>query len=505
MTRTSTFRRWSGGLIASTAVAGLALGNALSASATASSIDASPPASSITRTATCSSAPFVSKPSKTLWYRIPSLVRTPKGTLVAFAEARDNNDASDTGNYDIATARSTDNGCTWSAPKVIASDGANRVASPSAMVDAQTGNVLVLSSVSVRENSGGQGKGLYLQTSTDDGKTFSALLSSPMKADGLKGGLAGPGHGIQLTRTHAGRLLYPVAYKTKDGLYGAYGIYSDDHGATWHTGYDQLDTAGTHDWIEGTAAEMANGDLFISYRERIDQAPAGTAREWALSKDGGETLAGKGFAASKLPIVSVQGAALTPSGTYDNVLLFTAPADRTRNLRRDLSIFVSTTGGKTWRSRYQLELHSTPGSYSDIVQIGAGVGVLYETGQQTWKERIAFRSVALSQVINPVKVSSKMTFYRNSKPVPKSQNAKAQVKVTVPGTASPPGRVTLTATSTAGAKRSASIDFTYSNKGSRWVVLPRLGVGRYHLTLTYSGTGRIKGASVSAGTLKVVK
>ncbi|GAB6899492.1 sialidase family protein [Kineosporia succinea] len=498
MTRSSSIRRLVAGLAA---VAGLAL--VAPATAEAAPTPAGSTSSSINAARTCSASPFVSRPSKKLWYRIPSLVRTPKGTLVAFAEARDNNDASDMGNYDIATSRSTDNGCSWSAPKVIASDGANRVASPSALVDADTGNVMVLSAVSVRENSGGQGKGLYLQTSTDDGRTFSPLLSNPLQ--GFKGGLAGPGHGIQLKVTHTGRLLYPIAYKTKEGLYGGYGIYSDDHGKTWHTGYHQLDTSGKHDWIEGTAAELKNGDIFLSYRERIDQAPAGTAREWAISTDGGETLSGPGFAGSRLPIVSVQGSALTPTGTYGNLLLFTAPGDRTRNLRRDMSIFVSSTGGKTWRSRYQLELHSTPGAYSDITQIGTSVGVLYETGTATWKERISFLSVPLSQVVSPTKVASKLTFYRNAKPVPTSQNAKAQVKVTVKGTQRPPGRVTLTATSAAGQKRSAFIDFTYSNKGSRWVTLPRLGAGRYKLTLTYSGTGRIKGAVVSAGTLRVVK
>lgn len=75
----------------------------------------------------------------------------------------------------------------------------------------------------------------------------------------------------------------------------------------------------------------------------------------------------------------------------------------------------------------------------------------------------------------------------------------------VKGTSRPPGRVTLTATARNGAKKSASIDFTYSNRGSRWVILPKLGKGTYRLTLTYSGTERIKSVKVSAGTLKVTR
>jgi len=513
MTRPCDLGRLSGRLIVTwTAVAGLVLSGAVSASAAVpqaaaaratAALASSLPASSLQQASTCTSTAFRSQPAKKLWYRIPSIVRTTKGTLVAFAEARDNNDTSDTGDYDIAMARSTDNGCTWSSPRVIASDAANRVSNPSALVDRQTGAILLFSSITVRANSGGHGKGLYQQTSTDDGKSFSALLSGSVVPDGLKAGLPGPGHGIQLSRTHPGRLLLPVAYRTSDGLYGGYGIYSDDHGRTWHTGYHQLDTSGDRDWIEGTVAELDNGKIFISYRVKKDQAVAGTARQWAISKDGGASLAGTGFTRSSLPIVSVQGSALVPTGAHDDTLLFSAPGDRTRNLRRDLSIFVSTTGGQTWRSRYQLELQSTPGAYSDLVQIGGGVGVLYETGVETWKERIAFQSVAISQVISPSKVGARMTVYRNTKAVPSSQRAKAQVKVTVKGTSRPPGRVTLTATSRSGAKKSASITFTYSNKGSRWVTLPKLGKGTYKLTLNYSGTGRIKGAQIPAGSLKV--
>jgi sialidase-1 len=501
MTRSSSLRRFSGGLIAScTAVAGTLVVSALATAAPAAAADANPVRSS----AVCSSTPFRSQPGRKLWYRIPSVVRTTKGTLVAFAEARDNNDASDMGNYDIAMARSTDGGCSWSRPRVIASDAANRVSNPSSLVDRETGNILLFSSVTVRPNSGGQGKGLYLQTSKDDGKTFSPLLAQPVKPDGVKSGLPGPGHGIQLTRTHKGRLIFPIAYRTKEGLYGGYGIYSDDNGRTWHNGYHQLDRTGHRDWIEGTIAELANGNLFISYRVKKDLAPAGTARQWAVSKDGGASLSGQGFSRSSLPVVSVQGSSLVPSGKYGNLLLFSSPADRTRNLRRDMSVFVSANGGKSWRSSYQIELQSTPGAYSDLVQLGSTVGVLYETGLETWKERIAFETMPIAEVVNPTKVRSNVSVYRSSQPVRASQSAKAQVNVRVSGTQRPPGRVTLTATAKSGAKKSASIDFTYSNRGSRWVTLPKLPRGTYKLTLTYSGTERIKGLKVSAGRLKVV-
>ncbi len=221
MTRPS-FRRFAGGLIACcTAVSGLALGTAVSASAGASSAHA-PQVTGVQKATRCVSTPFRSQPAKTLWYRIPSVVRTNAGTLLAFAEARDNSDASDMGDYDIALARSTDGGCSWSEPRVIASDAANRVASPSAMVDRETGKILLFSNITERPNSGGRGKGLYLQTSTDDGKSFSPLLANQIRPnDDIRGGMPGPGHGIQLTRTNKGRLVVPVVYRTKEGVYGA--------------------------------------------------------------------------------------------------------------------------------------------------------------------------------------------------------------------------------------------------------------------------------------------
>jgi len=450
----------------------------------------------------CSSTPFRSRPKKGVWYRIPSVVQTRRGTLVAFAEARDNNDTSDMGDYDIVVARSTDHGCSWSSPKVIADDGANRVANSSAVVDEATGDILVLSNVTARENSGGSGRGLYLQTSSDDGKTFSPLLQQPVDTGNLKAGMPGPGSGIQLTRSHAGRIIYPIVYRTSDALYGAYSIYSDDHGRSWNVGYHQTDTSRDRNWIEGTIAEMDDGNLFVSYRARRTGAATGTGRDWAISKDGGESLAGN-LHASSLPIVSVQGSALTPTGTYDNLLLFSAPADTNPNRRRDMSVFVSRNGGQTWSSRYQLVLHSAPAAYSAMVQMGGLLGVLYETGEDGWKERIAFRSVRLSAVANPTKVRSTMTYYRSDSAVSTRQKARARVTVKVPGTTRPQGTVTLVATSPAGNREKGAVELGNAHRGRRWVSLPRLRRGTYRLTLHYSGTVRVRAARVKAGKLRV--
>jgi sialidase-1 len=488
--RTGTLRRFVG------AVAALSL--------TATGLILSTPMSAVAATPHCSSTPFRSSPAQHRWFRIPAIVQTKAGTLVAFAERRDNDNGTDLGNYDIVTTRSTNHGCSWSAYRVIGSDGANRVSTPVPIVDASTGDILLFSVVTVRPGSGGTGKGLYLQTSSNDGKTFSSLLRNPVRPLGAyKGGLTGPGHGIQLTITHPGRLILPMGYKTTSGRYGAYGIYSDDHGTTWHTGFDQQDTTGNVKFLEGTIAELPSGDLFISFRDKHDGAKAGAARLYAMSKNGGASLSAP-FKRLPLTIVSVQGSALALTGASSNQLLFSAPSDRTINLRRDMTIFVSRTSGATWSRKYQIELESTPGSYSDLVQLDATtIGILYETGTVTWKERIAFESIGISTLSNPVLVASRLAYERSTHPTTTSVGARVKAIVTVAGITSPPGVVTLKYVGN-GATRSVSVKLTYSNRGVRVITLPRLRKGNYVLTLTYSGTGRIKKATRSAGTLHVV-
>lgn len=454
------------------------------------------PAASVT----CSSTPFRSDPRAKVWFRIPALVRTDAGTLVAFAEKRDRMD-SDDGNFDVVTARSTDHGCTWGAWRTIGNDAANRVSNPVPVYDTVTDTVLVLSVVTPRPGSGGRGKGLYLQTSTDDGRTFTPLLARNLRPTGTKGGLTGPGHGIQLRAGEPGRLLVPMGYRTSSGFYGAYGIYSDDHGATWQVGYDQQDRTGDVDFIEGSVAELASGRLYITYRLRKDLATAGTARKHAWSTDGGASLH-SAFGWHPLKIVSVQTPVLGLTGTHAGLLLLSAPADRTRNLRRDMTVFVSRTDGATWSRRYPVELESRPGSYSDLVQVDdATIGILYETGTVTWKERIAYRRIPITQLSDPTKVPSTVTAtHRDS--LPATEGLRVMTTTRVAGISSPPGRVTVTLSNSSRTVR-ASVTLTYSNRGVRLVTLPRAPRGRYRVSVTYGGTIRITGDRYDAGTVTI--
>src|SRR3954465_13499640 len=76
-------------------------------------------------------------------YRIPSLITTPEGTLLAFCEGR-RHSAGDSGEINILLRRSTDSGKTFSPPAVVWADGANTCGNPCALVDEDAHTVFLL-------------------------------------------------------------------------------------------------------------------------------------------------------------------------------------------------------------------------------------------------------------------------------------------------------------------------------------------------------------------------
>ena len=351
---------------------------------------------------TCTSTPFRSNAGKHVVYRIPAIVMTTRGTLLAFAERRKGTSpAADTGDVEVVVARSTDRGCHWSTPRRIADRGRNTVGNPVPVVDRTTGTVLLFTILRAR-GGGTTARGLHLQRSTDDGRTFtqhSRARVDVSKIPGWRGGLTGPGHAIQLQAAKSpkrGRLVIPMGYKRND-RYGVYGLVSDNGGRSWRVGYNTL----TDGRIEGTVAELPDGRLWISYRNRDAKASVGTGRVGAFSRNAGSSLAGP-LKRSGLPIVSVQGSSLALTGRHAGTLLFSSPAGQDRTRRERMSVFASSgsKAGTRWRNAHQVQGAKRPGAYSDLVQLSdITIGILYETGEKSWKERIEFRSMRLSTVL----------------------------------------------------------------------------------------------------------
>ena len=182
-------------------------------------------------------------------FRIPSLVTTAKGNLLAFAEARHEN-RSDTGDIDVVMRRSTDGGATWSTMQTIWDEGKNTCGNPCPVVDASNGWIWLLLTWNSRDfpeskiqpGFGQDSRRVFVCHSEDDGLSFSEPreITADVKGETWTWYATGPGSGIQIQQgPHRGRLLIPCDHKVAGtGTEGFYShvIYSDDHGKTWKHG-----------------------------------------------------------------------------------------------------------------------------------------------------------------------------------------------------------------------------------------------------------------------------
>ena len=149
-------------------------------------------------------------------FRIPAIVCTNDGTLLAFAEGRKNS-TSDSGDIDMVLRRSLDDGLTWEPMQVVWSNSTGVAGNPVPTVDAATGDVVLVtvhqtpgaSESSVRAGTPGDTRDYHVQRSTDDGLSW----TDPVRIDALdvldpRWVAGGPNHGIQTTvGEDAGRII----------------------------------------------------------------------------------------------------------------------------------------------------------------------------------------------------------------------------------------------------------------------------------------------------------
>ena len=91
---------------------------------------------------------FVSGTNGYKSYRIPAIITTTKGTLLAFCEGRKNN-AADAGYIDLLVKRSTDGGRSWSEQQVIWNDSTNTCGNPCPLIDQTPGTFCLLTTHNV--------------------------------------------------------------------------------------------------------------------------------------------------------------------------------------------------------------------------------------------------------------------------------------------------------------------------------------------------------------------
>ena len=321
-------------------------------------------------------------------YRIPALVVTRAGTVLAFCEGR-RHSRHDHGDIDLLVRRSVDGGESWSEPRVVVAGEGETAGNPAPVVDRTTGRVWLpfvrndpLGTVEriVRRESW---RHPYMTFSDDDGRTWAEPrdVKHEVMDPAWTWYAFGPGHGIQLA---SGRLLIPCNHMPWAGRsreevpFRSHVVYSDDAGVSWRIGGVAAD--GTDECV---AMDLDDGELYLNSRNELD-----TKRRFAtFSSDGGET-----FGPSKVDQALIeprcQGSALrldrAPGGGAWVVFANPASTERER-----LTVRYSSDGARSWSAGR--ELHGGPAAYSDLCQLPDGrLGCLYEAGDDALYERLTW-------------------------------------------------------------------------------------------------------------------
>jgi sialidase-1 len=298
--------------------------------------------------------------------RIPALVITPKGTLLAFCEGRIGT-ASDWADMDLLVRRSTDGGKTWEAIKIIDSNKGAPVGNPTPIVD-EEGVVHLLYQKDYAE--------AFYTWSDDDGISWKKALNITPVFDQFKTEYdwkvlaPGPGHGIQLKN---GRLLAAVWLANSSKLLPrrSHGpscvatIYSDDLGKSWNRGAVVADSSeGINNPNESMAVQLADGTVLLSIRN-----PGSLKRRaFSTSNDGIKSWSKVRFEEELFDPTCMASIIAVPSQNKNNkqTILFVNPDSRNieKHPRQNLTAKVSYDGGHTWP--VQKVLDKGPSGYSDL-------------------------------------------------------------------------------------------------------------------------------------------
>ena len=267
-------------------------------------------------------------------YRIPALIVTQAGTVLAFCEARRNNGRDDD-DIDLALKRSDDHGRTWSDRRIILHDGNDTTGNPCVVIDASRDTIWMLL---CRNN-----RRVFHMHSTDDGQTWSdpEEISEQVVDSEWPWIGTGPGHGIQL---QGGRLLIPCWEGQGEGFCGdiqrSFAIYSEDGAMSW-----KRSAAMDRDLSdECEAVELTDGSVYMNMRSRQDRKQ----RAYSLSADGGVSWSPVQFD-ERLPERSCQGSIvrlICAPESHRNRILFCCPSDLEK--RACLTVRMSYDEGESW-------------------------------------------------------------------------------------------------------------------------------------------------------------
>lgn len=334
-------------------------------------------------------------------FRIPAIVESKSGTLLAFAEGRKNS-CSDTGNIDLVLKRSTDGGKTWSPLITVWDAGENVCGNPAPLVDRETGRIILVSCWNLGEDhekeiidqTSKDSRHIYVLYSDDEGLTWSKPkdITASVKKKNWTWYATGPCHGIQLqTKKYKNRLVVAANHMVADTkAYHSQIIYSDDNGLTWQLGGVVVQPGGN----ESSIVELKNGDLLLNMRNY--NRTVSSSRSYAISSDGGLHWSDMQYSPELIEPIC-QGSTLNylKQGKISNCILFSNPASLDK--REKMTLKISENNGKTWPYAYLV--YEGPSAYSDLVNFANGqIGLLYEYGIAHPYENIGFIPLTYKQI-----------------------------------------------------------------------------------------------------------
>lgn len=291
-------------------------------------------------------------------YRIPALVTSPDGDLIAVCDQRVPTCADLNGNRDINIVMRTspDNGENWSEIRTIVDYPEGRSASdPSMITDRLTGTIFLFFNYMDHDLE----EGIYylkMARSSDNGKTWSTpeditdQITKPDWHGDFK--FITSGRGMQ---TQSGKLVHTLVNLQK----GLHLFRSEDHGRSW-----SLLEVPLIPGDESKIIELADGTWMVNSRvngagHRYVHLSADEGKTWVTHAEAG--LADPGCNASLI--------------REGNLLFFSNP--NCTDQRRNLTLRISTDQGKTWGEGRSMWAGNS--AYSSMTFIpGKGIGLLYE-------------------------------------------------------------------------------------------------------------------------------
>ncbi|WP_254510592.1 sialidase family protein [Anatilimnocola floriformis] len=352
-------------------------------------------------------------------YRIPGIVVTKNGVVLAYCEAR-RNASTDWGQIDVMLRRSTDGGVTWSPMKKIielegkfernpaavaqklGKEGEITVNNPIAIADPRPGVVHFLYCVEYNR--------LFYMRSEDDGLSFSKPIDLTAVVEKLRPSYdwqslaVGPGHGIRLQN---GRLLAAIWLSTGNGGHAhrpsvVSTVYSDDDGKTWQLGdIVANETKPLVNPNESILIELADGRVMINMRSESPEH----RRAVSISPDGSTKWSTPKFNEQLLEPICMANIIRWPNAKEGSKtgIVFSNPHNLERanakpgqgRDRKNLSLKLSYDEGETWPISKTLEAGSS--AYSDLaVSADGSLLCFYERTKidEATKKRTAFLTVA---------------------------------------------------------------------------------------------------------------